>query len=170
MLDNVRNNTEYISMVPELKKLTIIGVVFICILSLGCERVLVPAEEVQIQILDESYRPGDTVRIRITNPTDFAIYLRRCGATSFRYSAITTGGDGGDVTVKNDSCSSFNQQIIEIRGGSELEITLMLTLDAGVRLTPSDDLRLQLRLHMFDTMRQMIDPPKNQTNPFKLQL
>lgn len=169
MLDFVRYNVELSCMVPELKKWLIIGVLIISMLSMGCEKVLVPSEEVIIQILDESYRPGDTVRIRITNPTDFAIYLRRCGASSFRYSAIMTG-EGDDIIVKNDSCSSFNQQIIEIRGGNELDITLMLTLDAGVRLTPSENLTLKLRLHMFDTMRQMIDPPKNQTNSFKLQL
>lgn len=152
-----------------MKNITGILIISICYLIMGCEKILVPADEVQIHVLDESYRPGDTVRIRITNPTDYAIYLRRCGATSFRYSAVTSDG-GDEVVVKNDTCSSFNQQIIEIRGGNELDITLLLTLNVGVRLNPSDELSLKIRLHMFDTMRQMIDPPKNQSNPFKLQL
>ncbi|HAC14705.1 MAG TPA: hypothetical protein DCE78_01990 [Bacteroidetes bacterium] len=145
-----------------MSKITILLIsISILILSIGCERLLRPEDKVEINTTDIVYQVGDEVTVNIQNPTRYTVYIRRCSASSFRYS-LKAENSSDDELAKNDSCPSFLQQIIAIPGGEELEITLLLTFNASYTAPESGKYRLQL--HMFDTMRQMIDPPANQSN------
>ena len=145
-----------------MSKITIIliSITFLT-LSIGCERLLRPEDKVEIITKDIVYQVGDRVTVNIQNPTKHTVYIRRCSADNFRYS-LKAENSSEDELAKNDSCPSFMQQIIAIQGGEDLEISLLLTFNASYSAPETGKYRL--RLHMFDTMRQMIEPPTNQSN------
>lgn len=70
------------------------------------------------------------------------------------------------VMVKNDSCNSFNQQILPIVPGEELQLVFTLTLNPGAQLNPEASFRIQM--HIFDSTRELITPPENESNQFTI--
>lgn len=133
---------------------------------MGCEVALSPEPKLDLQVAAIQYRVGDPVNIRINNPTDQTYYIRRCGANNFRYAVVMRNTGQEPQTVKNDSCNSFNQQIIPIPPGEEFQLNFSLTLNAGAQINPDATFRIQL--HIFDTRRELIQPPDNETNQFTM--
>lgn len=133
---------------------------------IGCERALSPEPVVSVQVAANEYRVGDPINVRITNPTSRTYYFRRCGSSSYRYAVVMRNTGQEPVFVKNDSCNSFNQQILAISPGEDTQLSFTLVLDAGVQFNPEADFRIQM--HLFDSTRELIHPPENESNQFTL--
>lgn len=132
----------------------------------GCEHALAPEPKLELRVAAVQYRVDDPVNIRINNPTAKTYYIRRCGATNYRYAVVMRNTGQEPVTVKNDSCNSFNQQIIPIVPGEEIQLNFTLTLNVGAQINP--DATYKIQLHVFDTTRELIKPPDNETNQFTI--
>lgn len=144
-----------------------IAIGFIAILSwIGCERALAPIPALEIQVASIQYRVGDPINVRINNPTSSTYYIRRCGSASYRYAVVMRNTGQEPQFVKNDSCNSFNQQIVPIAPGEELQLVFTLTLNPSAQLNPEASFRIQL--HLFDTTRELISPPENESNQFTI--
>jgi len=133
---------------------------------IGCERALAPEPALEIQVAAIQYRVGDPVNIRINNPTSRTYYIRRCGNASYRYAVVKRNTGQEPVLVKNDSCNSFNQQILPVGPGEELQLVFTLTLNVGAQISPEASYRIQM--HVFDSTRELISPPDNESNQFTI--
>jgi len=133
---------------------------------ISCERALVAEAQLEIQVASIQYRPGDPVNVRLYNPTQRTVYIRRCGNSSYRYAVIMRRTGQEAVIVKSDSCNSFNQQILQIPSGEELQLVFTLTLNPGI--VPDPEATYRIQLHVFDSTREMIAPPRNESNQFTL--
>ncbi len=133
---------------------------------LGCERALAPEPSIEVQVAAIQFKVGDPINVRINNPTPRTYYIRRCGSSSFRYAVVMRNTGQEPLIVKNDSCNSFNQQIIPIVPGDELELSFTLILDAAAQINPEASFRIQM--HIFDTTRELIKPPDNESNQFTI--
>jgi hypothetical protein len=149
-----------------MSKITIILIsISVLLLNFGCERLLRSQDKVEVVTTKIVYQVGDQVTVKIQNPTAHAVHIRRCSTSNYRYS-LKVENTSENEFAKIDSCSSFMQQIIAIPGGEELDITLLLTFDSSYSVPETGKYRLQL--HMFDSMREMIEPPTNQSNVIEI--
>lgn len=133
---------------------------------IGCERALAPEPTLEVQVAAIQYSVGDPVNVRINNPTSSTYYIRRCGSNSYRYAVVMRNTGQEPRLVKDDSCNSFNQQIIPIPPGEELQLVFSLTLNPGAQLNPEASFRLQM--HLFDSTRELLQPPDNESNQFSI--
>jgi hypothetical protein len=136
------------------------------LITLGCERALAPEPFLEIDVAAIQYRVGDPVNVRINNPTSRTYYIRRCGSASYRYAVVMRNTGQEPTIVKNDSCNSFNQQILAISPGDELQLAFTLTLNPGAQINPEASFRFQM--HLFDSTRELLLPPDNESNQFTI--
>jgi len=146
------------------KSISIILLTLFC--WIGCERALAPEPVIEVQVAAIQYKVGDPINVRISNPTSRTYYIRRCGSVSYRYAVVMRNTGQEPVLVKNDRCNSFNQQILPVGPGEEIQLIFALTIDQDVQLTPDASYRIQL--HLFDSTRELIQPPDNESNQFSL--
>lgn len=145
--------------------LSLVFCIVLAMTLLGCEKSLTSPEDIAIVPMSRVVAHGNNLNVRVVNPTRHSIYFRRCGANSYRFRVIKLSGDD-ETQVKPDSCTSFNQAVIEVKGGDTMEISLPLNFNfpGGVSIPGNYVVELQLT----DTMNRFIEPPRNRSEQFEM--
>lgn len=153
-------------MVAKLSSVTIL--IILLLVGAGCEKVFESDTTIIIETDRLLYSVGDTMTVRIVNPGQESVYVRRCGPQSYRFALIAINEQTGtEEVLVPDVCRSFNQLRIGIRPGSETELVIPLGLDLP-RGMPRDGL-YQLEIYLVGTLPGEPDPSiPNRTNTFVL--
>lgn len=151
-------------MVAKLKFASLI--VLVLTFSMACEKVFDGDNTLVLETDRMFYALGDTVHVRIINPTSEAVYLRRCGPVSYRFSLVAINENTGEKSVVvPDNCRSFNQLRVGINGGKETRIAIPLTFNIP-RGTGIDGL-YEISFYLAGTINPEPDSSLfNRTNPF----
>jgi hypothetical protein len=135
---------------------------------IACEKVFEADKSLVIETDRMLYALGDTVTIRIYNPTEEAVYVRRCGPRSFRFALVQLDETtNSEAMLVPDICRSFNQLRVGIMPRTETELRIPLIFDLS-RYSLTDGL-YQIALYMMGTIP--VEPDSlipNRTNTFVL--
>ncbi|MCC5926158.1 MAG: hypothetical protein JJU41_06305 [Bacteroidetes bacterium] len=150
------------------KLIPLLLVVSFFALTTGCEKVFDEERSLLIETDRLLYSLGDTMAVRVHNPGEQAVYVRRCGPRSFRFALIQLDeSTNTEVEIVPDVCRSFNQLRVGImpRTEEELRIPLEFDLPRGVQL----DGLYQIKLYLIGTLPVEPDTTlPNRSNTFVL--
>lgn len=151
-------------------KKALVSSVFLVLLFASCEKVYETERELELKTDKFAYKHGETMVITIDNPTDQAVYYRRCGPVNYRYSLSFINHETGDERVITpDNCRSFNQSRLMVAPRTTEEIEIPLNFVVFRDLDPVGDYVINL------TMSGVLPPEpdstlNSKTNIFQVEL
>lgn len=131
----------------------------------ACEKVFEEHLEITINTDKSLYEYSDSLFVTIYNPLSEAIYYRRCGINSFRYSMKRLDEDGVETIVVPDNCRSFNQTLMMVPPRDSVQLGLTLQFITPHDQQPEGIYRLDvLLLNIFSLEADTTF--NNRSNPF----
>jgi hypothetical protein len=148
-----------------LTKVSFFAVVVTLATLIGCEKLYYDEADLVLTTDRSSYSRGDTIKVSIENPLEFSVYLRRCGAQSFRYAIYEVDSRQTDP-FRIDQCSSFNQSRVEIPRRGRLDIAFLLSYSLSIQANEA----ALYSIHFSISDVQSVEPSKIPaiTNPFRI--
>ena len=120
---------------------------FLILTFASCEKVYETERELSLKTDKLGYKHGEMLVITIDNPTDQAVYYRRCGPVNFRYTLTFINHQTGEERVISaDNCRSFNQSRLMVAPRSSEEVEIPLNFSVPQNLDPNGDYVLNLTL------------------------